>query len=544
MAYQRTFFSHGFHVSPEQDKNHLRYTYLVRAPRYRVIVFKGGGGRVWVYKKFLHMLDENALIDDVKEYGGSSAGAMFAVLAAMPLKYKDREKLINNMKFHRDILDDSTGSRYYRKFTWPLYIISKPLDWLAQGFSWLAEQCHKVRYGFMPAGLFYLFSGVIKLTSMITHPLALAGFYNLLSKGGIYRGNEMQNYIKKSLNYGTTVALENFINHTHDPKKQTHIINKLLSMHDLILNIKKNPKTQKYKVTLNTDDITFGHFHQLSQLKGSGFKDVFLTATRCQPTRRGRLKILNHTTTPHKPLHLAVRISMSAPLLYQPVHDHGRYYMDGGCADNFPIQHGSKRNYANRFEKHYLTGKYGQDLDVLGVRVEYKQDLGIFHEPIQIVTSFWGKFKTRAQEWIFNLICGMDIYKPESKVLHVVKKKYPHRVLQLYDHGVGFTEVDIDDTRKHQILQCEEASIQQFMDAHNKELTHVENYHAFAKRGQPNEDAMSRKQQKKFLQFLHKKTVPDDEIFSMAFSAEEAARCREDLIKELTVSLKGTGRGF
>jgi len=548
MTYNRTLFSHGFKVSPLTDKkNHLSYTYFVRAPRFRSIVFKGGGGRTWLYQKLLYMLQENGLIDNVKEYGGSSAGAYFAVLAAMPLKRKERTRIIDELKFHHDILDDSTASRLYKFCTSPLYIISKPLAWIADTFSFGAQQCYKIRGGSVLGFPLDIISGLIRFASAITHPECAAGIYNLVTRGGIYRGKELHKYIKQSLYYGTKICIERFLNNIENPQTQQKMINKFLNMDEaksnkLISNITRDPNTQKLRIHLATKNITFNHFHQLALIKGSGFKNVFLTATRCEDSPKGRLKILNYKKTPHKAIHLAVRMSMSAPLLYQAVYDKGKYYMDGGCADNFPMLHASRRSYANNFEKKYLRGEHHQDLDVLGARVEYAEDLDFIHHPIYTLTGWWDKLKMRAQMAIFNVICGMDIFTPENKNRHDIKTKYPLRVLQLYDHGVGFTEVGMDATRKHAILQCEEKRIQKFINAHNDELTYVENYDSLSRKRLHDKNTMKLKQQKKFLRFLCNKSVADEQIFSVDFSEEEAKVCREQLIEQLHINLNGSER--
>ena len=45
----------------------------------------------------------------------------------------------------------------------------------------------------------------------------------------------------------------------------------------------------------------------------------------------------SHHSHPHMPIKEAVRISMSVPILFQPVKHHGDLFVDGGMFDNYPI---------------------------------------------------------------------------------------------------------------------------------------------------------------------------------------------------------------
>ena len=47
---------------------------------------------------------------------------------------------------------------------------------------------------------------------------------------------------------------------------------------------------------------------------------------------------LSHETHPNLPLWLAIRMSISIPVYYTPVFYEGKYYIDGGCINNYPIQ--------------------------------------------------------------------------------------------------------------------------------------------------------------------------------------------------------------
>jgi NTE family protein len=61
---------------------------------------------------------------------------------------------------------------------------------------------------------------------------------------------------------------------------------------------------------------------------------VHITAS-CLNT--GRLAVFSHENEPDLPLHLAIRMSISIPIMFAPVLYRGKQYIDGGCIDNFAI---------------------------------------------------------------------------------------------------------------------------------------------------------------------------------------------------------------
>jgi len=46
---------------------------------------------------------------------------------------------------------------------------------------------------------------------------------------------------------------------------------------------------------------------------------------------------ISHIEEPDMPLYLAIKMSMCIPLFYIPIFYKGKYYIDGGCKDNYPI---------------------------------------------------------------------------------------------------------------------------------------------------------------------------------------------------------------
>jgi NTE family protein len=51
----------------------------------------------------------------------------------------------------------------------------------------------------------------------------------------------------------------------------------------------------------------------------------------------GKVIYLNHETFPDLPVYLAIRMSCAIPFIFCPVKYKDKYYIDGGCSDDYPI---------------------------------------------------------------------------------------------------------------------------------------------------------------------------------------------------------------
>jgi NTE family protein len=87
----------------------------------------------------------------------------------------------------------------------------------------------------------------------------------------------------------------------------------------------------KYKL----DDITFKELYNITTNKlliiGTNY------STKCE-------EIFSYDTTPDMSILLAVRISMSIPILFTPVFYNSYYYLDGALVNNFPLNHCNKKS--------------------------------------------------------------------------------------------------------------------------------------------------------------------------------------------------------
>jgi NTE family protein len=76
--------------------------------QFRNLVFEGGGVKGIAYVGALEVLDQEAILKDIKRIGGTSAGAINAVLLACGYSNAEQRKLLAEMDFNR-FMDDSAG---------------------------------------------------------------------------------------------------------------------------------------------------------------------------------------------------------------------------------------------------------------------------------------------------------------------------------------------------------------------------------------------------------------------------------------------------
>lgn len=546
----KTYYSRSELLEKDETGNlKIRVTRYVRAPNIRSVVFKGGGGRAWVYKKLLDKLNETGAIECVEEFGGSSAGSIFAAHAAVPYLPDDPDK--DNLKFYeaKDAVSDSKWGTLYKVITSPLYLISKPLEYLSDFFGWMGGNLNKVTPLQIIGVPLNFVSGILSFGSAITHPDIFAIVYNLITLGSIFRGEKLHNNIRDSLAENTRRALEQFLNRIKQSKKRDAIIRKLEKIPGLIESITIEEKSNKAEVKLATKDINFSHFHALRKIRGSGFKDIFVVAsnkkelykTRSEPKADGlsSVRIFNHQSKPNTAVHNAIWMTIAAPTLFPSVKDveTGEEYVDGGCANNFPIQHASTKKTMSKFEEKRQRGVNKQDLDVLGARVEYKEEMHFLHMPKK-VKSWWEKLKSKVNKFVYRVLTGVDIISSDKKINHLTKQQYSQRTLQIYDHDLGFTEFHIEKHRKQKAFNEEEKRINNYFKLHEGELVSVENFKfSLSELDKLKKNVMPIHMQKKLYNFLLK--TKDEDVFADMPSVSRKL-LRADLLRVLKNNIAGS----
>lgn len=175
------------------------------------------------------------------------------------------------------------------------------------------------------------------------------------------------------------------------------------------------------------DDIVYAYtgikdltFEQLQNQVGS--KNLYIGAC-CLNT--GSLEIFSHETSPKMSVSKAVRMSMSIPFFFVPVKYAGKYYVDGGLLNNYPID--------------FFDINYNSD-ETLGIRLDNTSEIEdrSFNYGIDNLVEY-------------SMAIFSTVYD-NLQASHMTKKDW-NRTLVIDCGEVGATDFGIDETNKHRLIQ-------------------------------------------------------------------------------------------
>jgi NTE family protein len=111
----------------------------------------------------------------------------------------------------------------------------------------------------------------------------------------------------------------------------------LISRQQNLQSILDNPeKITELETRCADNKILFKDLDLLRAINPDKFKNLLITGTSIES---GKLEIFNAENTPNVEIALAVRASASLPIMLKPVEIDGKKYIDGGVANNIPINH-------------------------------------------------------------------------------------------------------------------------------------------------------------------------------------------------------------
>ena len=83
--------------------------------QFRNLVFEGGGVKGIAYVGALEVLQKKGILKDIKRVGGTSAGAINALLLALGYSNADQLKILKALNF-KNFMDEAENKRFLRKY--------------------------------------------------------------------------------------------------------------------------------------------------------------------------------------------------------------------------------------------------------------------------------------------------------------------------------------------------------------------------------------------------------------------------------------------
>jgi len=204
--------------------------------------------------------------------------------------------------------------------------------------------------------------------------------------------------------------------------------------------------------------LTFGELHQL-HLYNNFYKDFYCTGTNLS---KQQLEIFSYRNTPDMPLALAVRISGTIPLYFEPVALDNRlkkikrndtlsfvnYYVDGGMLCNYPI------SMFDTCDQNLLNPLFCDNVkfnrQTLGIKLERSQQIDSLNNhsikiPAYDITKF-SQYLTAFSNLLMETLsrkypglqneAGRTIYVNQGNISSRVKKTKQQDKILLYKNGV------------------------------------------------------------------------------------------------------------
>ena len=183
-------------------------------------------------------------------------------------------------------------------------------------------------------------------------------------------------------------------------------------------------------------ELTFSDLAVLRQQNPDKFKNLSIVASNLT---RQQAQVFNVDNHPSLPIWLAVRASMSIPMLFEPVLIDGDYHVDGGLAWNYPID----------LYDQMVSVPEGDEL----VRDYNSSTLGFFLEP-KVLVAQGKQFKTSHYPInslkSYGLALGSYLYETaNAKHMQAEDKK---RTIFINDLGISGTNFDLSKQRIDELI--------------------------------------------------------------------------------------------
>lgn len=356
------------------------HCFKIPPKKVRKLCLRGGGAKGAVYPGALRALHEKGVLEAIDTVGGSSAGALTAVMVAIGMspakiqeevnktdfnkfkdyspaisgrglctgklleqhiqdsieeylepqikhaKYAKREAICLNLK---ELIKDANGHKEQLQQYFDKLNILRDEEKFHEKFksSLVGEEQSQKDKPSLKGDASQLYQEVLaefnfNVSVDKVKPLIESHRANIFNKTAI----ELQKYLQKYREeISTTLLIQPNENEPKNPLVK-HTI-ELEKLHEI-----------------KTREVTFEQLKLLNSCLGNSVKRLIITGSNIT---KKCLDIFSDEKTPNMPIWLAARISASFPIVFQSVWYEGCEYIDGGVGDNLPVRHFLKEQKDN-----------------------------------------------------------------------------------------------------------------------------------------------------------------------------------------------------
>lgn len=433
------------------------------------LVFEGGGVKGIAYAGALQKMENEGLFNDVKRVAGSSCGGMTAALLAMGYTALELKDLLTHQINFNDLKDS---------------IVS------LGGIKW----------------------GGLDLYALYKHK-------------GLYKGDSFQNQMENLFKLKLESKLKEFFFQqlTENERQRLMSVPANLSAKerdkriDYFLQSKLDQFLSEQKIS-DLGKITFGQLEAISLIFPQlAIKELYITGTKLSD---GNLAVFCAENEPDMPIIQAVRITMSYPGAFVPVEYNGEYYIDGGVANNYPMQ-------IFDHEKFLTHGINDAKVNpcTLGLLIDSQEE----------IDARWGVKKEIDSSLTINQFVR-KILKSLRNRSEILRDSYNINSIQIHDAGVKTMDFNLSRKAKSQLIQNGQEAMAFYAKNYcepDVTYSHLESYDNFAQKYYSKS-------------YLELKRILEDEIYPLLRSYDEIrSTLNEQFIslqhksRQLSAQLKG-----
>lgn len=364
------------------------------------LVCEGGGVRMYAALGAIEILEQKGLLKDIERVAGSSAGGLVSMLLAIGYSPVEIEQVL------KDELD-----------------LPKLLD-------------SRVKWD--PTRL-------IKVLGM---KLGVSNLWHLFAHKGFFKGDKFTEITKAIIKRKLQEKLLKLLESQHQATiLQIKEQGRDLSNHQIKEQIEHYLQAQleifleKYQIH-DLGEITFGQHQTLKEhFPELRFKELYITGTRLSDAT---LRVFSAQTDANMAIVDAARITMSFPFAFEPVYYQGDYYVDGGLADNTPMQIFEKEKFLS-----YGVNHAGVNPCTLGLLVDTEDE----------IAARWGEKKIKQVK--LKTLMGGIIASVTARVQEL-RQNYDMNLVQIYDEDVAVLDVYMEEEKIKKLIASGKKSMEAY----------------------------------------------------------------------------------